>query len=303
MRLLSRFLIGALVGFSVSCLIALASYSLGLWPGRDSTLLRTIVYYSCPFALLLGVAAAAQPRRSTVQKTSLLVAVLVGTVLGVASTYYVFRFSLPIHRWAFLMLSCWVPSGISAMFVAAFGKRLSVLAGIAGLCLAAIFLHEPIFNAYAHNQQLTVAFITPADASTAQLAANPETLGFVTAAEIQTAKNEVIQHIRALGYGEEFRVLSLTKQGKGKNALAIVVVRTRVKKDVVLPEPDGSTVAYVQQSEEWEKKPPEVPTLRRGIEIWLPSSRGDELAFFTIWYEPSSGISGRITGKVSDLPR
>jgi hypothetical protein len=303
MRLLSRFLIAALVGFSISSLIALASYSVGLWPGRDSSLLRFIIYYSCPFALLLGVAASAQPRRSTVQKSSLVVAILAGTVLGFACTYYVFRFTLPIHRQAFLMLSCWVPSGISAMLVGAFGKRLSVVTGIAAVCLSAIFLHEPIFNAYAHNQQLTVAFITPSDASTARLAANPETFGFVTDAEIQTAKNEVFEHIRALGYGEVFRVLSLSKQGKGKNALAIVVVRTRVNEDVVLPEPDGSTVVYVQKPDKWEKKPPEVPTLHRGIEIWLPSPTGNELAFFTVWYVPGYGLSGRITGKVSDLPR
>jgi len=63
MRLLLRFLIAALVGFSVSSLIALASYSLGLWLGCDSIFLRTVIYYSWPFALLLGVAAAAQPRR------------------------------------------------------------------------------------------------------------------------------------------------------------------------------------------------------------------------------------------------
>jgi hypothetical protein len=304
MRLLSRALIAALVAFSVSSLIAVASYSLGLWPGHDSIFLRTIVYYSCPFALLLGVAAAAQPRRSTVRKSSLLVAILVGIVLGFACTYYVFRFSLPIHRWAFLMLSCWVPSGISAMLVAAFGNRLSVVTGIAPLCLSAVFLHEPIFNAYAHNQQLTVAFITSADASTAELTANAETLGFVNGAELQTAKNELIQNIRALGYGEEFRLLSLTRRGKGKNALAIVVVRTRVEKDVVLPEPDGSTVIYVQQSDNWEKRPPEVPTLHRGIEIWLPlSATGEELAFFTIPDASGLGLSGRITGRVSDLQR
>ena len=278
MRLLSRFAIAALVGFSVSALIALASYSLGVWPGRDSVLLRTNVYYSCPFALLLGATGAAQPRRSMVQKGSLLVAVLMGTALGFASTYYVWRFSLPIHRWAFLMLSCWVPSGVSAMLVAAFGKRLSVLTAIAVLCLSAIFLHEPIFNAYAHNQQLTVAFITPVDASTTQLAAQPETLGFVTGAETQTARDEVIQQIRALGYGGEFRVLSLTKQGEGKKALAIVVVRTRVKQDVVLPEPHGSTVVYVQQSDNWEKKPPEVPTLRRGIKMMAASETDASLA-------------------------
>jgi len=189
MRLLLRFLIAALVGFSVSSLIALASYPLGLWLGRDSIFLRTIVYYSCPFALLLGVAAAAQPRRSTVHKSSLLVAVLAGTVLGFAYTYFVARFSLPISVFAFLMLSCWVPSGISAMLVAAFDKRLPVVTGIAVLCLSGIFLKEPIFNAYAHNQQLTVAFITPSEAPTTQLEVNPETLGFGNSEEIQTARS------------------------------------------------------------------------------------------------------------------
>lgn len=303
MRLLSRFLIATLVGFSVSSLVALASYSLHLWPGRDSDLVRTIIYYSCPFALLLGAAAAAQPRRSTVQKSSLFIAVLAGTVLGFAGTYCGYRFTLPIHRWAFLMLSCWVPGGISAMLVGAFGKRLSIVTGIACLCLAAIFLHEPIFRAYAHNQELTVAFITPADASTAQLAAKPEPFGFATDAEMQTAKNDVFQHLRALGYSEEFRVLSLTRYGKGKKGLAIVVMRTRINKDVVLPEPDGSTVVYVQQSDNWEKKPPEAPTLRRGIDIMAPSQTDDEIGFFTIWYAPGLGLSGTIRGKIPDPPR
>ena len=106
-----------------------------------------------------------------------------------------------------------------------------------------------------------------------------------------------------LATAKKFRVLSLSRQGKGKNSLAIVVVRTRVKKDVVLPEPDGSTVVYVQQSDRWEKKPPEAPTLRRGIEIMPPSQRDDNLGYFTIWYTNGFGLTGRITGKVSDLPR
>lgn len=301
MRLLSRFVTAALVGFSVSSLIALASFSLGLWLGRDSIFLRTIVYYSFPFALLLGVAAAAQPRRSTVHKSSLLVAVLAGTALGFVYTYLAARFLRGVPPvFVVLMLSCWVPSGISAMLVAAFGKRLSVVTGIAVLCLSAIFLKEPIFNAFAHNQQLTVAFITPSGASTAQLAAQPETLGFDTSAEIQTAKNKVFEHIRALGYREDFRVLSLSRRGKGKNSLAIIVVRASVTKEVALPEPDGSTVVYVQQSENWEKKPSEVPTLRRSIEMMSPLPTDDCLGYFAI--PDASGISleGIITRKAKD---
>jgi hypothetical protein len=303
MRLLSRFLIPALVGFSVSCLIALASYSLGFWIGRNSYNLLWIVSYSGPFALLLGVAAVTQSKRSAGHRGSMLIAVLTGTALGFMYTFFVSRFSLGIPAFFILMLSCWVPGGISAMLVAAFGKRLTIVTGVAVLCRSAIFLTEPIFNAFTHNQLLTVALITPSDASTSQLAANPETLGFATGPEIQIAKNEVTEHVRALGYSGEFRVLSLSKQGKGKNSLAILVVRTPITKEVALPEPDGSTVIYVQQSENWEKKPSEAPTLSRSIELWPPSQTGDGLGFFSI--PDASGVSlmGRITGKVPDQQR
>ncbi len=297
MRLLSRFVIATLVGFLLSSLIALASYSLGVWLGRNSDNLRLIIYYSGPFALLVGVAAATQSKWSVGHSGRPLISVLTGTALGIVYSYFTARFLLGVPGFfAILMLSCWVPSGISAMLVGANGKRLSVVAGISVLCLSAIFLTEPIFNAFTRNQLLTVAFITP---STSQLAAYPETVGFHTNGEVQTTKNEVFEAIRALGYSEDFRVLSLSRQGKGKHSLAIVVVWTPVKKKVALPEPDGSTVVYVQQSENWEKKPSEVPTLRRSIEI-TPTGLAEGEALFAI--PDSSGVSfvGTITGKASD---
>jgi hypothetical protein len=304
MKLLWRFVIAALVGFLVSSLIALSSYSLGLWLGRNSDNLLRIIYYSGPLAVLLGVAAVAQAIRSTGRKCSLLFAVMAGTALGFGYAYFVAKFLFAVPEFFFvLMLSCWVPSAISAMLVAAGDKRLSVMAGIAVLCLSAIFSTEPTFNAFTQNQLLTVAFVTPSDASTTQLAAYPETLGFHTIAEIQTAQNEVFESLRALGYSENFRVLSLSRQGKGKHSLAILVLRSPIIKEVVLPEPDGSTVVYFQQSENWERKPSEVPTLRRGIELTPRGSAGNGEALFAI--PDASGISlmGNITGKVSDQQR
>ena len=304
MRLLWRFVIAALVGFLVSSLIALASYSLGLWLGRNSDNLLRIIYYSGPFALLLGVTAAAQAIRSVDRKSSLLIAVFAGTALALVYSYFVTRFLFAAPAFfVLLMLSCWIPSGISAMSAAADGKRLSVMAGIAVLCLSVIFLTQPIFNVFTHNQLLTVAFVTPSHASTTQLTAYPETMGFHTSAEIKTAQNEVFERIHAFGYSEDFRVLSLSRQGKGKHSLAILVVRNPITKEVVLPEPDGSTVVYVQQSENWEKKPLEVPTLRRGIEITPQGPADNGVALFAI--PDASGISlvGKITGKVSDEPR
>jgi len=282
MRFLSRFGLGALVGFLISSLIALASYSLGLWLGRNRDNLLSIIYCSVPIALVLGVAAIVMPRHKVGQQGRPILAVLVGAGLGFLYTLIIARFWLVIPAFLVLMLSCWVPSGISAMVLATSGKRPSTVIGIAVLCLAAILLPEPIFNAFVHNQQLTVALITPSEMSTAQLEAQPETLGFDKDEEIQAARNEVLERMRGLGYTEAFRLLSITRRGKGRKSLAILVVRAPITKEVILPVPDKSTVLYIQQSENWQKKPTEVSVLKRGITLRPPGHTDDSLGYFNI---------------------
>jgi hypothetical protein len=303
MRILSRFGLAALVSFFVSSLIALASYSLGLWLGRNSDNLLWIIYGSVPFALLLGVAAVVQPPRKVDQQGRPIVAALVGAVLGFCYTLIVARFSLVIPAFIVLMFSCWVPSGISAMVAATSGKHLSVALGIAILCLAAISLTEPIFNAFAHNQQLTVALIGPSEMPTTQLEAYPETLGFDNGDEIQSAKNEVLERVRALGYTNPFHVLSITRRGKGRKSLAILVVRAPITNEVVLPVPDNSTVVYIQQSENWEKKPTAVPVLHRGIALEPPGTTDESLGYFGIPDAQGVSLMGRIFAKAQFHPR
>lgn len=116
---LSRFGLSALVGFSASSLIALGSYSLGLWLGRNRDNLEGLIYASLPFALVVGVAAVMQPRRNAEQRGTAIVAVLVGAVLGFVYTFIFARYALVIRAFIVLMLSCWVPGGISAMVVGA----------------------------------------------------------------------------------------------------------------------------------------------------------------------------------------
>jgi len=302
MRLLSRFAIGTLVGFSVSCLIALASYSLGLWLGRNSANLFSLIYGSIPLALLLGVAAVVQPRHGAGQQARPIPAVFIGAALGFLYTLVFARFSFVFPAFVVLMISCWVPSGISAMVAATGGKRLSTVAGIAILCIAVVLLTEPLFNAFAHAQQLTVAFVTPAEPSTAQLEVNPESLGFNNDDELQIAKNEVLQHVRALGDAETFRVLSITRWGKGSKSLAILVVRAPITREVTLPEPDRATVVYIQQSENWDKKPSEVSLLRRGITMEPPDAAGDSRDYKSFGYfriPDAQGVSlvGRIISR------
>ena len=297
MRLLSRFGLAAVVGFSVSALIASASYSLGFWLGRNSYNLRLIIYSSVPFALLLGLAAVVRPKRKAEQQRNTVVGALVGATLGFLYAFIVAGYALALPAFLVLMLSCWVPGGVSAMLAAApRGDRRWVVIGIAILCLAAIVLTEPIFNAVTHNQQLTVALVAPSEMSTARLQAQPETVGFDNDAEIQAAKNEVLERVRAFGYTEAFRVLSITKEGKGKRSLAIVVLRSPIAREAVLPVPDGSTVVYIQHPENWEKKPEQTPVLHRVITM-RPSTTDEGIGYFEIPDAQGVSLEGRIVAK------
>ncbi len=92
MRFLSRFAIAAFVGFLVSCLIAVGSYSLGLWLGRHGDNLVRLIYDSIPLALLLGLAALLQPRLKVGQQLGPpILAVLVGAAVGLVYSLVVAR--------------------------------------------------------------------------------------------------------------------------------------------------------------------------------------------------------------------
>ena len=165
MKLLSRSAIATLVGFSVSsnCVgqLFLCGWAVGLSFNR-----RALLMCFCDSSGSGHHCTAPMPLGEVGQRACCSSS---GTILAVAGCYYVWRFSLPVHRQAFLMLSCWIPAGISAMLVSVFGKQASVVTGTVILALSAIFLHDPVFDAYVHYQQLTVAFVTPVDSLTSQL--------------------------------------------------------------------------------------------------------------------------------------
>ena len=299
MRLLSRFGLAALAGFSVSSLIALASYSLGLWLGRNSYNLRWIIYASIPFGLLVGVAAVLQPKRNQERRGTPIIAVLVGAVLGLIYTFLVAIYGLAVlPAFIVVMASSWVPGGISAMLVADRTKRLSVLIGVTVICVVAVVFPEPAFNLLTHNQQLTVALITSCDTSTAQLEARPETVGFDSNDEVQAAKTEVLEHVRNLGHTETIRVLSIIRAGKGRKSLAIIIVRAPITKDVALPVPDGSTVLYTQGPSTWEKNPANSAVLRRAIMMGPRRSTNSSVdvraAYFDVPDSEGATLIGRI---------
>ncbi len=158
MRRLSRFGIAALVGFSTSFVIALVSYAFGTWLGGHSDNLRDTVYFTVPFALLLGAAAALPPTWQSIGKRRVITAVLVGAILGLLYTFLLFKFvALGFLAIVVQAISCWVAGGISGMLAVAVVKRSRMVSAIVGVCLLAIFVPTPLFNAVTRNQQLTVA--------------------------------------------------------------------------------------------------------------------------------------------------
>ena len=288
MRRLSRFGIAALVGFSTSFVIALVSYAFGTWLGGHSDNLRDTVYFTVPFALLLGAAAALPPTWQSIRKRRVITAVLVGAILGLLYTFLLFKFvALGFLAIVVQAISCWVAGGISGMLAVAVVKRSRMVSAIVGVCLLAIFVPTPLFNAVTRNQQLTVAFVTRSLENEAT--ASPRTLFFDNAAEVHAVSKQVLEHVHALRLTGNFRVAHLSRQGEGKQSLAIIVVQGPVEQRALLAEPDGSTVIYVQESGGWAKHPADAPTLRRSIEVWPPMNRSEELAFFSV--PKASGIS------------
>jgi hypothetical protein len=286
-RSFSRFGIAALVSLLISSLVAFAGYSFRLWMG-----LKFMIYISAPFAILIGVSELVLVRKG--QKPRLFPVVVIGTALAILYTCLLARFALGIPVFVILMLSCWIPSGIAGMVAANSERHLPTVIGIAILCLSAIVLMKPIFNSVAQNQQLTVAFITPSEPSTAQIEVRIGTFGFLNEEEIQAAKNEVLELVRGLGYTQPYRVLSITRVGEGRKSLAIIMIRTAVSKEVILPVPDSAPVLYAQESGNWVKKPMDVPVLRRGIALRPPGDIPGSLGFFVIPDAKGSGLLGMI---------
>lgn len=294
MKSVSRFGVAALVSLLVSSLIALVAFSLRLWMG-----ILLFVYLSVPFAILLGVAAVVLPRRTIEQKRSPMVAILVGTGLGILYAYFVARFIVIWPSFVVLTLLCWVPSGLSAMAATNSRKHWLTAFGIGLLCLTTIILMEPVFNAATHNQQQTVALITPSEVPASGMEAQPETLGFNGDEEIGTAKNEALEYIRTQGYRESFHVMSITRRGKGKKSLAILLLRAPITREAILPVPDGTGVLYVQGPQNWERIPAQIPVLHRGITVLPPDDIDKCLGFFRIPDARGIDLIGVIRGKTS----
>ena len=305
MTRLLRFGLAGITALVLTCIILGTAYATGLLAGGHMYTIELPLKLSVPFALTVGIVAAAYPRSQPSGGRHAFMAAVVGAVVGCLYWYLSERLVAMLFtgkwQWGFLSpdfevqaASCWVAAGTSAMLVAFTRRVPTILVTIAVLCLLAVVLPAPLFNYLTNNQELTVALAIPV--SPGAIATRPPEVINSGSKEFDAAKvgAHVLEALRSSGLPGEYRVTNLYRAGTGKRSLQIIVVSTPVASRALLPQPDGTELIYVQKPDGWESIPSRAPTLRRSIEIWGPGDHRDSLAYFGI--PDASGISliGRI---------
>lgn len=96
-----------------------------------------------------------------------------------------------------------------------------------------------------------------------------------------------IEHLKEAGVTGRVETFSLGIYGNGnKSSRTIIVIQNPVASPVELPEPNATTVVYVQHGDSWRLYPASAPTLRRTIRI---EPRRDDPRQSSIMVELSSG--------------
>ena len=160
----------------------------------------------------------------------------------------------------FQVALCWIATGALAMLVTLTRRTRTVLVAAAVLCVLAVVLPSPMFNFARHNQELTVAFVIPAnpDASAAKplkgfsVATGSHWLS-KTGADAVAA--HVLEALRKAGLPGPYRVAEVNQSGTGKKALQIIVLNPPFPAEAQLPQPDGTELIYVSKPDGWHTIP------------------------------------------------
>jgi hypothetical protein len=273
------------------------------------------------FAPIVGIAAAAYPRRWLSGRHNALIVAVVGAAVGCLCYYvlqeriawlshhaattgiqniprlwrYTFWEVTPVFE--FQIASCWIATGALAMLVTLTRRTRSVLVAIAVLCLLAVVLPSPIFNYVRHNQELTVAIVIPASpgASPAKpLRAYSVATGshWLSKAEADAAAAHALEALRKAGLPGPYRVAEVNQSGTGKKAFQIIVLNPPVPADTQLPQPDGTELIYVSGPDGWHTIPAQARTLGRNVEIHGPKSGDRWMASYWIHTATDPGAFG-----------
>jgi hypothetical protein len=278
MARLFRFALAAILTVAVSLFVTYVSYFLGLWAGGSRYRLEEVLRLGVLLPIFVGLLAALWPLRKL--NWSAFAAGMAGTVVGLTYGYLAVRVEL-FRSWHSFgqsvfgkifwgldieIMLCGAVAGACAMLLTTTSRTRNVLLTVALLVIGGILIPGPVFNVVTHNQELTVAVVTPQSHGPR----SPEVteLGPVRSVDASAVSSRVMQLLRNSGINGNYQVAQLYRQGYGKQVLAIIVIGGLITKAADLPEPHGADVIYLQEPGGWKRIPSQVPTLDRGIYIY-----------------------------------
>ena len=274
---LFRFALAATLTAAVGLCVTYGSHLLGLWAGGHRYRLEQDLRLGVLLPIFVGLLAALWPLRKL--NWNALAAGMAGAAVGLTYGYLAFRVEA-FGSWrsfgqsVFLknfwgldleMMLCGAVASACAMLLTTTSRTRSVLLTVALLLIVGIVIPGPVFDLVTHNQELTVAVVTPQ--SNGSHPPEVEDNGPVRAIDGSVVSSRVMQLLRNAGIDGNYQVAQLYRQGHGKQVLAIIVIGGLVTEAGNLPEPRGTDVIYLQEPGGWKRIPSQVPTLDRHIHI------------------------------------
>jgi len=150
---------------------------------------------------------------------------------------------------------------------------------IVAICLLAVAGPKPFFIWVSHDQKLYMLTLKLIATPASELTIDARTGTYdLTADDINLLKSLDLRG-RLEGYTQVY-------YGDGKPGRAIIIMQHQLKSPVELPQPDRTTVIYVQDGDEWKMYPVNAPTLKRTIRLEVSESGNDVTEY---WVEHADG--------------
>lgn len=298
MARLLRFTVAAATATAVILLLTFGTWKLHLWIGGylhvRELILRSFLFLPIAFGLVAGLCPSPKLHRSP------LVAGMAGAAVGLVYGYLAPRVAEGVHFWRVFghwpplgfgrmgwlgigsggwdvevaALVCGVAAGACAMLLSITARnRLAILAAVL-LVLIVVLVPAPAYDLITHNQELTVAVMTPYNAAATTKEPDVTADVYSTPVDVASVTNQVLGLLRADGIRDQYLMSSLYRGGHGKQVLAVIVLNQRVVSSVQLQQPRGGDVIYLQQANGWKKVPPQLPTLERSLSLEPPVVEG-----------------------------
>jgi hypothetical protein len=295
MKHLKTFALAGTMALAIATMVALCAYATGLWAGGHKPILGLVLKLNVGLAVLVGLVCIALPVRKLHGKP--VVAAAIGVGIGCVYWYLAPRvlFWYSMGRWPGFSghlsldfdveaVACWTSAGLSAALIATGNRGRGAVISIILLALAAVLLPGPVFNYATRNEELTVAFVVPQDgASVEPEPENVTSIGSSTPINSKLVSEQVLQLIARSSITGKYHISRLYRTGKGKPALAVIVVREPISVTAHLAQPNRTAVVYVQEHGAWVKIPSQAGTLDRDIEVSpAPGTQTGVMVEFTI---------------------